>query len=73
MPARIGAGLFAILLLGLFTRSGRTPSALAALIGGLAGYVVAERAGSAVPFLTSLAVAFAAYGLALPFGRERRG
>jgi SSS family transporter len=66
------AGLFVILLLGLFTRRGGTASALAALLGGLAAYVVASQLEAELPFLLSLAAAFAGYALGLPFGGRRR-
>jgi SSS family solute:Na+ symporter len=65
------AGLFVILLLGLFTRRGGAPSALAALLGGLATYVVAAQLGAELPFLLSLAAAFAGYALGLPFDGRR--
>lgn len=57
------AGLFVILLLGLFTRRGGAPSAYAALLGGLATYTVANARGAELPFLSSLAAAFAGYAL----------
>jgi len=57
------AGLFVILLLGLFTRRGGAPSAYAALLGGLAAYVTAWARGGELPFLLSLAAAFGGYML----------
>ncbi len=64
------AGLFVILVLGLFTRRGGAPSASAALLAGLATYVGASLAGSEHPFLLSLAAAFAGFLLLAPFGRR---
>lgn len=64
------AGLFVILLLGLFTRRGGAPSAIAALLGGLLAYVVAESRGSELPFLISLATAFAGYALFAAMGSK---
>ncbi|HEX6886222.1 MAG TPA: sodium:solute symporter [Planctomycetota bacterium] len=55
------AGLFVLLVLGLFTRLGGAPSAGAALVAGLVTYVAAEHGGSTTPFLLSLAGAAAAY------------
>lgn len=55
------AGLFVILLLGLFTRRGGAPSAYAALLGGLVAYVVMHTLGGELPFLCSLAAACAGY------------
>jgi Na+/proline symporter len=60
------AGLFVILLVGLFTRRGSAPSAYAALLGGLGTYLVAAVSGAALPFLLSLAAAFAGFGLLAP-------
>jgi SSS family transporter len=57
------AGLFVILLLGLSTRRGGAPSAYAALFGGLAAYVGASASQAELPFLLSLAAAFAGYAL----------
>lgn len=57
------AGLFVILLLGLFTRRGSAASAYAALLGGLAAFVVASWTQAELPFLLSLAAAFAGYAL----------
>lgn len=55
------AGLFVLLVLGLFTRRGGAPSAHAALFGGLAAYLVARLLDCPWPFLASLAAAFAGY------------
>ena len=66
------AGLFVILLLGLFTRRGHSASAYAALLGGLGAYLAASALGSPLPFLMSLVSAFAGYVLLLPLGRSAR-
>jgi Na+/proline symporter len=56
------AGIVTVLTLGLFTRIGGTASAIAALTGGLAAWVVAAYVAEVpYPFLTSLAVAVASY------------
>jgi len=55
------AGLFVLLVLGLFTRRGGAASAYAALFGGLAAYFVAVALDCPWPFLVSLAAAFAGY------------
>lgn len=61
------AGLFVILLLGLFTRRGAAPSAYAALLGGLTVYVIASQREAEYPFLLSLGAAFAGFVLLAPF------
>jgi Na+/proline symporter len=57
------AGLFVLLLLGLFTRRGGAASGHAALLGGLGAYLGARLAGFELPFLASLAAAFAGFAL----------
>ncbi len=64
------AGLFVILVLGLFTRRGGAPSAYAALLVGLAAFLGANLGGAEYPFLLSLASAFAAFGF---LARRRTG
>jgi Na+/proline symporter len=64
------AGLFVLLVLGLFTRLGGAASAFAALTAGLGTYLVAEHGGSELPFLLSLLAALAAF-LALSVRQAR--
>jgi Na+/proline symporter len=65
------AGVFAIVILGLFTRIGGPRAANAALVAGCGVWVVAT-AGEllAAPYLAALAAAFAAYFALAPFERR---
>jgi len=71
------AGLFVILLLGLFTRRGAAPSAYAALVAGLCTYVLGSSAGAFLgreveyPFVLSLGAAAAGYLVFLGRGVPR--
>lgn len=63
------SGLFVIFVLGLFSRHGRTPSALAALVTGVMISIASETVLSLrAPFLTSVAGSFVAYLAFAPFG-----
>jgi Na+/proline symporter len=55
------AGIFVIVVLGLFSRWGGPPSALAALIAGLAVWGIGKVWAWPCVYLTSLAAAFTAY------------
>lgn len=58
------AGIFVVTALGLFTRFGRARSALAALVSGVATWVLGAYVLDFVhPYLVSLAAALGAYGL----------
>ncbi|MCS7338386.1 MAG: sodium:solute symporter family protein [Verrucomicrobiae bacterium] len=68
------AGIFAIMVLGLFTRIGGAPSAYAALIAGMLVWLWGCALGGIdYPYITSLAAAFCAYlGMAgLAAGRRQ--
>ena len=62
-----GAGIFVIVVFGLYTRLGGARAAMGALVVGIAAWLLGEYAvGWPVPYLVSLASAFVAYvGLAL--------
>jgi SSS family transporter len=63
------AGIVTVVVFGLFTRIGGTASATAALLAGVATWVVgAYFAGWPYPYLTSLAAAVGAYLLAAGMG-----
>ena len=55
------AGALVVVSFGLFTRIGGPRAATVSLLGGLASYLGATLAGLPYPFITSLAVAVAAY------------
>ncbi len=67
------AGLFVTLVFGLFTRWGGPASASAAMVAGVAAYVLGEYGGLVPqPFLFSVAAALVAYvGVALAVGTPR--
>jgi Na+/proline symporter len=63
------AGIVTVVFFGLFTRIGGTGSATAALLAGVATWIVgAYLTGWPYPYLTSLAAAVGAYGLAFLMG-----
>jgi len=64
------AGLFVLLVLGLFTRLGGAASAFAALLTGLATYLAAEQGGSELPFLLSLLAALLAFVACTRLGKR---
>jgi Na+/proline symporter len=66
------AGALVAITFGLFTRAGGPKTAIATLILGVVAYVGALAAGMPVPFLTSLAVALAAYGCGAAFEARRQ-
>ncbi|MGH7530446.1 MAG: sodium:solute symporter family protein [Gemmatimonadales bacterium] len=72
------AGALVTITFGLFTRTGGPRTAVATLVAGMAAYLGALVAGMPVPFLTSLGVALATYGLGAALewvrvGREPAG
>ena len=65
-----GAGIFVIVMFGLFTRIGGPRAAIAALVAGGAGWLGAQRGDAlSVPYLTSLAAACGAYLVVALFER----
>ena len=70
------AGALVTITFGLFTSLGGPKTAIATLVGGIVAYLGALAAGLALPFLTSLGVALATYGIGAalePIHDRRRG
>lgn len=63
------AGALVTITFGLFTSIGGPKTAVATLLGGLVAYLGAIGAGMPLPFLASLAVALATYGIGATFER----
>ncbi|MGD9783520.1 MAG: sodium:solute symporter family protein [Hyphomicrobiaceae bacterium] len=67
------SGVVVCLVMGLFSRWGRQPSALAALVtGGLVWAVGSATGWTETPYTLAVLGAFAAYLAAMPFGASKR-
>jgi Na+/proline symporter len=67
------AGALVTITFGLFTSIGGPKTAIATLLAGLITYLGALVAGAPAPFLTSLGVALATYGIGAVFETTREG
>jgi Na+/proline symporter len=65
------AGALVTITFGLFTSIGGPKTAIATLLAGMLAYLGALAADLPLPFLTSLAVALATYGIGATFGAMR--